>query len=254
MNNFIEIDLLQQDKHARLWKGPYGWQIYPAGEMNQIMHTKHYGFYCDHNKILEMVDILKSRAKNKPLFIDCGANIGNISMGVRHFMGEGVEIHAFEAQKTIAQMMTGSIALMSWGNVIVHNVAVTDGNITEIEVPRYNYSLYGQYGSVELGKEAPFKNTDMTIGIQHQMLSYDIVKGRSIDSYEFPEVDLLKIDIEGMEIQALRGARDTIQRCRPIMIMEHFKSNQEELKNFLDEANYSIVKEDNMDYVCVPKT
>lgn len=43
---------------------------------------------------------------------------------------------------------------------------------------------------------------------------------RTLDSFDFPVVDLLKIDVEGFEPAVLLGARDTIQRCRPIIILE----------------------------------
>ena len=253
-NIYTEIELGRNDEHARLWKGPYGWQIYPAGEMNQIRVTKQYGHYLDHDKVLDMANMIKARGKNKPVFIDCGANIGNVTMAIRNFLGENVEIHAFEAQKTIAQMLTGSVALMSWDNVTVHNIAVTDGIIRKIEVPKYNYNFDGQYGSVELGREEPFRNADMTKSIAQKLSAYDIVEGRSIDSYKFPNVDLLKIDVEGMEIKALMGAEDTIQRCKPVMVIEHYKTNLEELRGFISKAGYRIVKEQVLDYICVPES
>ena len=43
---------------------------------------------------------------------------------------------------------------------------------------------------------------------------------RTLDSFELPEVDFLKIDVEGHEVQVLAGARDTLRRCRPIVLIE----------------------------------
>lgn len=42
----------------------------------------------------------------------------------------------------------------------------------------------------------------------------------SVDSFRLPYLDLLVLDVEGMEWEALVGARDTIARCRPIIQLE----------------------------------
>jgi FkbM family methyltransferase len=43
---------------------------------------------------------------------------------------------------------------------------------------------------------------------------------RRLDDFGFDEVDFIKIDVEGFELQVLEGARDTLARCRPIVIVE----------------------------------
>lgn len=246
---FIDINLTNE--HARLWNGPYGWQIYPAGEQNQITHTKHWGNYVDHHVVLDIANLLNSRAREKPVLLDCGANIGNVAMGVRHYLKDRVEIHAFEAQKVLAQMITGSVALMSWQNVTVYNVAITDGQVNKIAVPLYDYSQEGQFGSVELGQSVAFKNSE---GIGQPVLGYTSVEGRSIDSYGFPSVDLIKIDIEGMEMAALWGAKSTIDRSRPILHIEHHKSDHEAMKQLIKDWGYNILDENTgCDYICIPR-
>lgn len=41
-----------------------------------------------------------------------------------------------------------------------------------------------------------------------------------LDSYDLTEVDFLKIDCEGYELEVLRGAEDTLRRCRPAVVVE----------------------------------
>jgi hypothetical protein len=43
---------------------------------------------------------------------------------------------------------------------------------------------------------------------------------RRLDDFAFDEVDFIKVDVEGFELQVLEGARETLARCRPIVIVE----------------------------------
>ncbi len=42
----------------------------------------------------------------------------------------------------------------------------------------------------------------------------------TIDSFDFQDVDLIKIDVEGYESEVLEGARETIKRCGPVVVFE----------------------------------
>lgn len=46
------------------------------------------------------------------------------------------------------------------------------------------------------------------------------VEMRTLDSFQLADVDFIKIDCEGYEYAVLVGARDTITRCRPVVIVE----------------------------------
>lgn len=43
----------------------------------------------------------------------------------------------------------------------------------------------------------------------------------TIDSLELEELDLLWLDLEGFEYKALLGAKETIKRCRPVVVIEN---------------------------------
>jgi FkbM family methyltransferase len=43
---------------------------------------------------------------------------------------------------------------------------------------------------------------------------------RTLDQYSFEDVALLKIDVEGHELQVLRGAEQTLKRERPLLLVE----------------------------------
>tara|TARA_B110000285_G_C15024623_1_gene563466 strand:+ start:475 stop:915 length:441 start_codon:yes stop_codon:yes gene_type:complete len=70
-----------------------------------------------------------------------------------------------------------------------------------------------------------------------------IIKNQKLDDYSL----LIKLDIEGHELQAIEGAKSTIKKYKPIIIMEFSsyifnKKDQafDYLKSFLVEFNYSI--------------
>ena len=62
-----------------------------------------------------------------------------------------------------------------------------------------------------------------------------------LDSIDIPEkIDLIKIDVEGHEIEVLEGARDTIYRNKPIIVIETF-DKKERVSNFLFTLGYELV-------------
>lgn len=48
----------------------------------------------------------------------------------------------------------------------------------------------------------------------------DDVEMRTLDSFQFADVDFIKVDCEGFEENVLVGACDTILRCHPTIIVE----------------------------------
>jgi hypothetical protein len=57
-----------------------------------------------------------------------------------------------------------------------------------------------------------------------------------------PRVDFIKLDLQGMELEALDGAQQTIARCNPIFLLESRKAGREPLRAFLDERGYKVVE------------
>lgn len=55
------------------------------------------------------------------------------------------------------------------------------------------------------------------------------IEMRTLDSFAFEEVDFIKIDVEGFELQVVKGAKETLLRNRPYMILEQ-KGNDEKFE------------------------
>ena len=74
----------------------------------------------------------------------------------------------------------------------------------------------------------------------------------SIDSLKLKNVHFLKIDIEGMEIQAIKGAKTTISKFKPILMIEKIKSDQAYLKSMLEQLGYKV-QEMNLNFLATHK-
>ena len=80
----------------------------------------------------------------------------------------------------------------------------------------------------------------------HQVKEGDEFKIGTVDSYMFDDVDLLQLDIEGFEHQAILGAAETIDRCSPVIVLElkglgkRYGYTDEETIEFLSDLGYKI--------------
>ncbi|NNU44958.1 FkbM family methyltransferase [Ramlibacter montanisoli] len=172
--------------------------------------------------------------------IDGGANIGVHTLEwSRHMHGWG-RVLSFEAQEYVYYALAGNIALNNCWNASARWMALGE-QVGHIDIPQPDYLSPGSFGSLEL---RPRPQTEF-IG---QEVSYDLqdcvrTPMTSIDALELERLDFIKIDVEGMEADVLRGARATLQRCRPIVMAEMIKSNLDELVSLLDAAGYHVITE-----------
>lgn len=82
----------------------------------------------------------------------------------------------------------------------------------------------------------------------------------TLDSYQLPVVDLLKIDCEGYELEVLAGARETVRRCHPVIAVEQRAKQVAQMHHgptdavrFLTRLGASVAWTDKSDYVLVWK-
>jgi len=167
--------------------------------------------------------------------IDCGANIGVHTVEwAKHMYGWG-SIEGFEAQERIFYALAGNVAINNCMNATVHYAAIGAEN-GQMKVPVADPLIPASFGSLELKQGAGNEH----IG-QHISYSDDAMRDvrlRSIDSYCWPRVDFIKIDVEGMEDDVLKGAKETIANSIPILIIETIKTDMIWVNNFLSDYGY----------------
>lgn len=67
-----------------------------------------------------------------------------------------------------------------------------------------------------------------------------IVQSLPIDALQLVDLSLLHLDVEGYELPALRGARQTIEQCRPVIAIE-ISEDEQEIRELLTLLNYREV-------------
>jgi FkbM family methyltransferase len=170
------------------------------------------------------------------LAIDCGANIGVHTIEWATTMTGWGSVIAIEAQERIFYALAGNISINNCFNArAIHAAVGKDSGV--IKIPNPDYLKPSSFGSLELKQRATTEYIGQDIDYSDEATSP--VRCMTLDSLGANRVDLLKIDVEGMEIETLAGAEVLIKSFSPIIIVEWIKSPREELKNILTRFNYA---------------
>jgi FkbM family methyltransferase len=170
--------------------------IHPAIWMRMSLVLKNH----NHEPELWLVPQLLSEGG---MAIDVGANAGVYSTQLGRY---AAVVHAFEPNPICLRQLARVLP----GHVTVHPCALSDhaGRAT-LRFDPQNTGI----GTIEHANE--LKNNAGIKSIE----SAD-VEIKTLDSFGFTDVGLVKIDAEGHEESVLRGAMDTLARCRPSLIIE----------------------------------
>ena len=188
---------------------------------------------------LQLIEARKRLHGDGVVAIDGGANIGVHTIEWATAMTGWGSVIAVEAQERIYYALAGNIAINNCFNAIAMHAAISsEPGIMQIPTP--DYLVPSSFGSLELKPRAETEfigqpidyTTSKTVAIQRI----------SIDALCLPRVDFIKLDVEGMELEALEGARQTIERSRPIFLVESIKAGRERLRGFLSECGYKVVE------------
>lgn len=161
------------------------------------------------------IDLLEQLLKPGQTALDVGANMGSHTLAFCDFVGPTGRVHAFEPQRIMFQAMVATVALNSWTNAHCHMTAV-GAKKGRIRVPSVSYEEPSNFGMVTL---APDRSRAKALTYLDDEAGEE-VEVITIDSLDLAACHLIKIDVEGMEIDVLRGAARTIGTHRPLIYME----------------------------------
>lgn len=193
----------------------------------------------DQNEVDTVLQLLNSRRQHfgdGVMAIDCGANIGVHTIEWARFMHGWGEVLAFEAQERIYYALAGNISINNCFNARAFWAAVGHQN-GSIQVPKPDYLIPASYGSLELIPSEHNEFIGQNIDYQHNTMPTQMI---AIDDLGMRRLDFIKIDVEGMELAVLSGAKRSIAEHKPMMLIEKIKTNEQELSAFLTSLAYTV--------------
>jgi FkbM family methyltransferase len=153
------------------------------------------------NKIFEkfLVAFLSKLVDPDKNMLDVGSNIGVWSIVYSTFMK--ASIYAFEPQEEIFNCLTKNIILNQCKNVIPYNFALSDKKTNYLM--NASYEKNDNFGAFRI-------SSDGSLTIQSEIG----------DSLNLSNIGFIKMDVEGHELQALKGLSNTIQVSKPLLLIE----------------------------------
>jgi FkbM family methyltransferase len=205
------------------------------GVGHQILETSAF----DPQEVKLAVELLWSRRRHYGdgvVAFDCGANIGVHTIEWAAAMTGWGSVLAIEAQERIYYALAGNIAINNCFNAIALNAAVSS-QAGAMKIPSPDYTSRASFGSLELRQRANNEFIGQPINYSENTVE---VRTLALDEVDAARVDFIKLDVEGMELEALQGAEKTIERSRPVLLIEKIKTDAEQLTRRLRDWGYTM--------------
>lgn len=169
------------------------------------------------NKCLkEFLDWCRAHNKKFNTVLDIGAWCGTWSA---EFSPYCEKIYAIEPDRTHFECLLKNLS--SFDNIELLDYAVGDKETT-----------------------VSLTNDDFTQA--RRIYSIGNILMKTVDSFQFKNVDLIKIDVEGFEMNVLRGAKDTLKKCKFLMIelnnnSKKYNSSNAEIEKYLQDLGFTTL-------------
>jgi FkbM family methyltransferase len=149
------------------------------------------------------------------LVIEIGANMGALTIPLAAELArQGREMLVFEPQPVIFQQLCANLALNGLMNVKALPYACGKANgAVQFAVP--DYRTRGNFGATEMQAGPVGAQRKETV----QCVRLDDLVGSA-------NVGVIKIDVEGFELDVLQGAVTTLERCKPVLYVENDRVEQ----------------------------
>lgn len=183
----------------------------------------------------ELLSVFRHFVRPGDAVIDVGAHIGYLSLHLARLVTEKGKVYSFEPDLRAAVNLDRSIAASEMNWIHAFRLALT------AESGDLEFFLARGLGSSTAVKASEHLDVTATV-VPGVPLDQLIEEGKVVD-----KIRLIKMDIEGFEIEAICGMKELIKRSRPILIVEVNEErlaaqgeSAERLVQLLESFNYTV--------------
>jgi FkbM family methyltransferase len=189
------------------WSDGLAFEVRPGDQLSRAVYVS--GTYEP-----KTLCVLRALLRRGDTFIDVGANAGIVSLAAAQWVGRSGAVHAFEPSSREYLRLLDTISRNRLVQVTAYPVALgADRGRARLKV-----ASSGQGGLNTLGKSFAYDETALDRTEDVDVRTLDEVAAEE----QIGRSSAIKIDVEGMELHVLRGAREIIGRDRPALIVEVF--------------------------------
>jgi FkbM family methyltransferase len=178
----------------------------------------------------------------EPLVVDIGANLGAYAVPVaKELAVAGGCVYAFEPQRIVYYQLCGNVFLNRLDNVYAHCVAIGDQD-GALELPSIDYEKSANTGGFSIDAGIRSRQDCVSINVAKREPKVPMLR---LDSLMLPKAPcLIKIDVEGLELQVLQGGADFLARHNypPLLLEawtgEWFAADRQKLCDYIEALGY----------------
>lgn len=190
-------------------------------------------------------DRLLANATAGDVVYDVGAKTGDYTLPLA---AAGCTVYAFEPNPRTFERLERHVELNDLGDADLLNVGVSDEDdeLTFYQSSRRGRSSFNRYN-------AEYGDAEVIATSTVDVVRIDTL----VDRGRIEPPDHLKVDVEGLGLEVLRGARATIERSEPTIYFEPHEVEdgnvrEDELLAFFDDVGYAVEQFD-YPWICTPE-
>lgn len=175
--------------------------------------------------------------RDASIVLDVGANEGFYSLKIAENNSQP-KIFCVEPNPYVFEILKENIKINNIDNAVLINKAASSS------IGKINFEIIKQIAGIG-GKNLRIANRPW---LKDEFITNVTVNATTLDAlfseYDISHVDILKIDVEGMELEVLHGCRKNLEKVKKIVVERHSKELRDKVVSFLLSKNFKVVFEE----------